>query len=76
MDPQTMQLAISKFKMNTSNLLKLACNGQEFLYDNSIIIECYDTCICITSRDKEAHVHNVYIEYPYIAGVEVIEQKT
>ena len=66
-------LAVSQFKMNSESVLKLVFNGREFNYDNSVLIECYDTCLCISSRLDDGKVHNVYVEYNFIAGVEVIE---
>jgi hypothetical protein len=73
MNPSTIMLAVSKFKMNSESVLKLVFNGREFNYDNDVLIECYDTCLCISSRLDDGKVHNVYVEYNFIAGVEVIE---
>lgn len=74
MHPDTLQLAVWKFKANDGNILKLVFNNQEFTYDNKVIIECYDTCFCISSKLGDGTVHTVYIEYGIIMGVEVIEQ--
>jgi hypothetical protein len=73
MNPSTIMLAVSQFKMNSESVLKLVFNGREFNYDNDVLIECYDTCLCISSRLDDGKVHNVYVEYNFIAGVEVIE---
>ena len=73
MNAQTIMLAVSRFKMNSESVLKLVFNGREFLYDNDVLIECYDTCLCISNRLDDGKVHCVYVEYNFIAGVEVIE---
>lgn len=73
MNAQTVMLAVSKFKMNPNSILKLVFNNREFIYDNNVLVECYDTCLCISSKLDDGKVHNVYVEYNFIAGVEVIE---
>ena len=48
-------------------------NGQEFLYDNSVLIECNQTCMTLSSKLDDGKIHTLYIEYNLIQGVEVIE---
>lgn len=74
MQADTVALAVGQFKMNDKNLLKLLFNNNEFLYDNKVLVECYDTCLCITSKLDTGNVHTVYLEYGLIRGVELIEQ--
>ena len=74
MHPDTVALAVSKFKLSDKNILKLVFNNKEFVYDNKVLMECYETCLCITSKLDTGNVHNVYLEYGLIMGVEVIEQ--
>ena len=74
MHPNTVKLAVNKFRLSDKNLLKIVFNNQEFTYDNNIIVECYDTCLCLSSKLDDNNVHTVYIEYAIIMGVEVIEQ--
>lgn len=70
---ETVKLAVLKFKANYENSLRIVFNNQEFVYDNSMIIECYDTCLAISSKLDDGKVHTVYLEYNFIAGVEVVE---
>ena len=73
MNDKTVALAVSRFKSSPDHKLKLVFNGAEYLYDNSIMIECYDTCITLASKLDDGKIHTLYIEYAFIQGVEVIE---
>lgn len=73
MNAETVALAVSRFKLSPDHKLKLVFNGAEYLYDNSVMIECYNTCITLTSKLDGEKIHTVYLEYSFIQGVEVIE---
>lgn len=73
MRAETVALAVSRFKLSPDHKLKLVFNGTEYLYDNSIMIECYDTCMTLASKLDDGKIHTLYIEYQLIQGVEVIE---
>ena len=48
-------------------------NGAEYLYDDSIMIECNNTCMTLSSKLDDGKIHTLYLEYSFIQGVEVIE---
>lgn len=73
MNAETVALAVSRFKLSGNHKLKLVFNGQEFLYDNSVLIECNQTCMTLSSKLDDGKIHTLYIEYNLIQGVEVIE---
>nr|DAF73432.1 MAG TPA: hypothetical protein [Caudoviricetes sp.] len=73
MNAETVALAVSRFKLSPDHKLKLVFNGAEYLYDNSVMIECYNTCITLTSKLDDDKIHTVYLEYSFIQGVELIE---
>lgn len=73
MKAETVALAVSRFKLSPDYKLKLVFNSTEYLYDNSIMIECYDTCMTLASKLDDGRIHTAYIEYQFIQGVEVIE---
>jgi hypothetical protein len=73
MRAETVALAVSRFKLSGNHKLKLVFNGQEFLYDNSVLIECNQTCMTLSSKLDDGKIHTLYIEYNLIQGVEVIE---
>lgn len=73
MRAETVALAVSRFKLSGNHKLKLVFNGQEFLYDNSVLIECDQTCMTLSSKLDDGKIHTLYIEYNLIQGVEVIE---
>lgn len=73
MRAETVALAVSRFKLSGNHKLKLVFNGQEFLYDNSVLIECNQTCMTLSSKLDDGKIHTLYIEYNIIQGVEVIE---
>ena len=73
MRAETIALAVSRFKLSGNHKLKLVFNGQEFLYDNSVLIECNQTCMTLSSKLDDGKIHTLYIEYNLIQGVEVIE---
>lgn len=73
MRAETVVLAVSRFKLSGNHKLKLVFNGQEFLYDNSVLIECNQTCMTLSSKLDDGKIHTLYIEYNLIQGVEVIE---
>lgn len=73
MRAETVALAVSRFKLSENHKLKLVFNGQEFLYDNSVLIECNQTCMTLSSKLDDGKIHTLYIEYNLIQGVEVIE---
>lgn len=73
MRAETVALAVSRFKLSGNHKLKLVFNGQEFLYDNSVLIECNQTCMTLSSKLDDGKKHTLYIEYNLIQGVEVIE---
>lgn len=73
MRAETVALAVSRFKLSGNHKLKLVFNGQGFLYDNSVLIECNQTCMTLSSKLDDGKIHTLYIEYNLIQGVEVIE---
>lgn len=73
MRAETVALAVSRFKLSGNHKLRLVFNGQEFLYDNSVLIECDQTCMTLSSKLDDGKIHTLYIEYNLIQGVEVIE---
>lgn len=73
MRAETVALAVSRFKLSGNHKLKLVFNGHEFLYDNSVLIECNQTCMTLSSKLDDGKIHTLYIEYNLIQGVEVIE---
>lgn len=73
MKAETVALAVSRFKLSTNHKLKLVFNGAEYLYDDSSMIECNNTCMTLSSKLDDGKIHTLYIEYSFIQGVEVIE---
>lgn len=73
MKAETVALAVSRFKLSPNHKLKLVFNGAEYLYDDSIMIECNNTCMTLSSKLDDEKIHTLYIEYQVIQGVEVIE---
>lgn len=73
MNAETVALAVSRFKLSSNHKLKLVFNGVEYLYDDSIMIECNNTCMTLSSKLDDGKIHTLYIEYSFIQGVEVIE---
>ncbi|DBA35497.1 TPA: hypothetical protein vir249_00052 [Ariesvirus gravis] len=73
MNAETVALAVSRFKLSPNHKLKLVFNCAEYLYDNSILIECNNTCMTLSSKLDDGKIHTLYIEYQFIQGVEVIE---
>ena len=73
MRAETVALAVSRFKLSGNHKLKLVFNGQEFLYDNSVLIECTQTCMTLSSKLDDGKIRTLYIEFNIIQGVEVIE---
>ena len=73
MNAETVALAVSRFKLSPNHKLKLVFNRAEYLYDNSIMIECNSTCMTLSSKLDDGKIHTLYIEYQLIQGVEVIE---
>lgn len=73
MKAETVALAVSRFKLSPNHKLKLVFNGTEYLYDDSIMIECNNTCMTLSSKLDDGKIHTLYIEYQFIQGVEVIE---
>lgn len=73
MKAETVALAVSRFKLSPNHRLRLVFNGEEYLYDDSIMIECNDTCMNLSSKLDDGKIHTLYIEYQFIQGVEVIE---
>lgn len=73
MKAETVALAVSRFKLSPNHKLKLVFNGAVYEYDDSIMIECNNTCMTLSSRLDDGKIHTLYIEYQSIQGVEVIE---
>lgn len=40
----------------------------------SIMIECNNTCMTLSSKLDDGKIHTLYIEYQLIQGVEVVEE--
>lgn len=73
MKAETVALAVSRFKLSPNHKLKLVFKGAEYLYDNSIMIECNNTGMTLSSKVDDGEIHTLYIKYQFIQGVEVIE---
>lgn len=73
MKAETVALAVSRFKLSPDHKLKLVFSGAEYLYDDSIMIECNNTCMTLSSKLDDGKIHTLYLEYQFIQGVEVIE---
>lgn len=73
MKAETVALAVSRFKLSPNHRLNLVFNGVEYLYDDSVMIECNNTCMTLSSKLDDGKIHTLYIEYSFIQGVEVIE---
>lgn len=58
MKAETVALAVSRFKLSPNHKLKLVFNGAEYLYDDSIMIECNNTCMTLSSKlDDGKYIH-------------------
>lgn len=56
----TVALAVSRFKLSPDHKLKLVFNGAEYLYDDSIMIECNNTCMTLSSKlDDGKYIHYI-----------------
>ena len=73
MNAETVALAVSRFKLSPNHKLKLVFNGAEYLYDDSIMIECNNTCMTLSAKVEDGKIHTLYLEYQFMRGVEVVE---
>lgn len=73
MKAETVALAVSRFKLSPNYRLKLVFNGAEYLYDDSVMIECNNTCMTLSLKLDDGKIHTLYLEYSFIHGVELIE---